>query len=102
MKREKITKFVLFAKFHLDSNKKVFIPNGSMYYSKIDFLERERTFFSKSSNLYIMDDFHSIDIDTNRWYHMAAVCVKAHNNNNNNHNETIGINNNNNKMGIFI
>ena len=71
-----ITKFILFAKLHHDSNKKVFIPNGSMYYSKIDFLERERTFFSKSSNLYIMDDFHSIDIDTFDEWNIAEACLQ--------------------------
>ena len=47
-----------------------------MYYSKIDFLKEEKTFFSPKSDIFIMDDFHSIDIDTQDDWNIAEACLK--------------------------
>tara|TARA_B100001093_G_scaffold516643_1_gene595922 strand:- start:1219 stop:1902 length:684 start_codon:yes stop_codon:yes gene_type:complete len=71
-----ITKLVLFANLKLDVKKNVYIPNGSMYYSKIDFLEKEKTFFSSLAKLYIMDRFHSTDIDNLDDWNIAEACLK--------------------------
>ena len=71
-----ITKLVLFSNLKFNSNKKIYIPNGAMYYSRIGFLEKEKTFFSSIANLYIMDDFHSIDIDTFDDWNIAEACLQ--------------------------
>ena len=41
-----ITKFFSLAKLDLKVNQRMFIPNGSMYYTRIDVLKKEKTFFS--------------------------------------------------------
>tara|TARA_Y100000589_G_scaffold319385_1_gene347880 strand:+ start:981 stop:1643 length:663 start_codon:yes stop_codon:yes gene_type:complete len=40
------------------------MPNGALYYTKFDILEKERKFISKSALYFIMPEIHSIDIDT--------------------------------------
>ena len=71
-----ITKLILFTNLKTNPNEKIFIPNGSMYYSKIDFLEKEKTFFSSMAKLYVMDDFHSIDIDNFDDWNIAEACLQ--------------------------
>lgn len=71
-----VSKYFLLAKYDIKKNKKIFIPNGSMYYTKIDLLKKEKTFFSKKSDIFIMDDFHSIDIDTLDDWNIAEACLK--------------------------
>ena len=46
-----------------------------MYYTKIEILKKERTFFSKSADIFLMDDFHSIDIDTQDEWNIAEACL---------------------------
>lgn len=75
-----ITKFSLLANHKLEKNKKIYIPNGSMYYSKIEILKKEKTFFSQSADLFVMDDFHSIDIDTQDEWNIAEACLENHKN----------------------
>ena len=41
-----ITKFFSLVKLDLKVNQRMFIPNGSMYYTRIDVLKSEKTFFS--------------------------------------------------------
>ncbi len=72
-----ITKYLSFAKIDLEVNKKILIPNGSMYYTRIDILKKEKNFFSKYSDTFIMDDFHSIDIDTQVEWDIAEACLKS-------------------------
>ena len=60
--------------FYFDSIN--YIPNGSMYYSNLNFLKKERNFFSASSEIFLMDDFHSIDIDTQDDWNIAEACLK--------------------------
>ena len=71
-----ITKFFLLANHKFEKNKKIYIPNGSMYYTKIEILKKEKTFFSKSADLFVMDDFHSIDIDTQDEWNIAKACLE--------------------------
>jgi CMP-N-acetylneuraminic acid synthetase len=73
-----ITKFFLLANHKLEKNKRIYIPNGSMYYTKIEILKKEKTFFSKSADLFVMDDFHSIDIDTQDEWNIAKACLESH------------------------
>ena len=47
-----------------------------MYYTKIEILKKEKTFFSKSADLFVMDDFHSIDIDTQDEWNIAKACLE--------------------------
>ena len=54
----------------------MFIPNGSMYYTRIDVLKSEKTFFSNYSDTFVMDDYHSIDIDTQDEWDIAEACLK--------------------------
>ena len=53
-----------------------YLPNGSMYYSLISTLKKEKTFFSEESDVFIMDDFHSIDIDTQDDWNIAEACLE--------------------------
>ena len=71
-----VTKFFLLANQISKKNKKIYVPNGSMYYSKISTLKEEKTFFSKNADLFIMDDFHSIDIDTQDEWNIAEACLE--------------------------
>ena len=71
-----ITKYLKLANFKLEHNKKFYIPNGSMYYSKIEILKKEKTFFSKKADLFVMDDYHSIDIDTQDEWDIAEACLE--------------------------
>ncbi len=75
-----ITKFFLLANYKSKKNKKIYIPNGSMYYTKMEFLKKEKTFFSKGADLFVMDDFHSIDIDTQDDWNIAKACLENHKN----------------------
>ncbi len=59
-----------------------YIPNGSMYYTLISTLKKEKTFFSSESDVFIMDDFHSIDIDTQDDWNIAEACLEKKLNNN--------------------
>ncbi len=71
-----VSKYFLLANLDIQNKQKIYIPNGSMYYSKIDFLKEEKTFFSPKSDIFIMDDFHSIDIDTQDDWNIAEACLK--------------------------
>ena len=71
-----VSKYFLLANLDIQNKQKIFIPNGSMYYSKIDFLKEEKTFFSPKSDIFIMDDFHSVDIDTQDDWNIAEACLK--------------------------
>ena len=71
-----VSKYFLLANLDIQNKQKIFIPNGSMYYSKIDFLKEEKTFFSPKSDIFLMDDFHSIDIDTQDDWNIAEACLK--------------------------
>ena len=53
-----------------------YLPNGSIYYSLINTLKKEKTFFSADSDFFIMDDFHSIDIDTQDDWNIAEACLE--------------------------
>ena len=75
-----ITKFFLLANHKFEKNKKIYIPNGSMYYTKIEILKKEKTFFSKSADIFVMDDFHSIDIDTQDEWNIAEACLENYKN----------------------
>ena len=57
-----VTKYFLLANQISKKNKKIYVPNGSMYYSKISTLKKEKTFFTKNADLFIMDDFRFINI----------------------------------------
>ena len=71
-----ITKYLKLANYKLELNKKFYIPNGSMYYSKIEILKKEKTFFSEKADLFVMDDYHSIDIDTQDEWDIAEACLE--------------------------
>ena len=70
-----VTKYFVLAGEVLGKNKKIYIPNGSMYYTKIEDLKKEKKFFSKNSDIFVMDDFHSIDIDTQVDWDIAEACL---------------------------
>lgn len=70
-----ISKYLKLANQKLENNKKIYIPNGSMYYSKIEILKEEKTFFSEKADLFLMDDYHSIDIDTQDEWNIAEACL---------------------------
>ncbi len=70
-----ITKYFILAGETLEKDKKIYIPNGSMYYTKIEDLKKEKKFFSKNSDIFVMDDFHSIDIDTKVDWDIAEACL---------------------------
>jgi len=76
-----VTKYLLLANKKLKNNETIYIPNGSMYYSKLGTLKKEKTFFSKDSDLFVMDDFHSIDIDTQDEWNIAEACLEKLQNN---------------------
>ena len=52
-----------------------YVPNGSMYYTLISTLKKEKTFFSSESDVFIMDNFHSIDIDIQDDWNIAEACL---------------------------
>ena len=66
----------LLANKKLSKNDKIYIPNGAMYYSKISFLQKVKRFFYEGSDTYLMDDFSSIDIDTQDDWNIAEACLK--------------------------
>ena len=70
-----ISKFLTLAGIEINESNS-FVPNGSMYYSELDILCKEKTFFSDKSEKYLMDDFHSIDIDTQDDWNIAEACLK--------------------------
>ena len=70
-----VTKYFALAGEILEKNKKIYIPNGSMYYTKIEDLKKEKKFFSKNSDIFVMDDFHCIDIDTQVDWNIAEACL---------------------------
>ena len=53
-----------------------------MYYTKIEDLKKEKKFFTKSSDIFVMDDFHSIDIDTQVDWDIAEACLYTYLKNN--------------------
>ncbi len=71
-----ITKLSLLANKKLSKNDKIYVPNGAMYYSKISFLQKVKRFFYEGSDTYLMDDFSSIDIDTQDDWNIAEACLK--------------------------
>ena len=77
-----VTKYFVLAGEVLEKNKKIYIPNGSMYYTKIEDLKKEKKFFSKNSDIFVMDDFHSIDIDTQVDWDIAEACLYTYLKNN--------------------
>ena len=44
----------------------------------LELLKKERTFFTNISDLFLMDDFHSIDIDTKVDWDIAEACLKKY------------------------
>lgn len=73
-----VTKFFLLANKIYEKNNDIFVPNGSMYYTKIDLLKKERKFFTNISDLFLMNDFHSIDIDTKVDWDIAEACLNKY------------------------
>ncbi len=61
---------------NLGDHKNNFIPNGAMYYTKLEILRNEKTFFSNYAEKYQMSDFHSIDIDDFNDWKIAEACLK--------------------------
>ena len=70
-----ITKLSLLANNKLNKNDRVYIPNGAIYYSKINYLKKVKRFFSKGCDTFLMDDFSSIDIDTQDEWNIAEACL---------------------------
>ena len=59
----------------LKNKDKIYIPNGSIYYTKINYLKKVKTFVSKNCDIYLMDDFCSVDIDTQDEWNIAEACL---------------------------
>ena len=72
-----ITKLINMSKVKIEKNEKIYIPNGSMYYTRINFLKKVKTFFSSSSEIFLMGDFNSIDIDNKCDWDIAEACLKS-------------------------
>ena len=53
-----------------------YLPNGSIFYTLISTLKKEKTFFSAESDFFVMDDFHSIDIDNQDDWNIAEACLE--------------------------
>ncbi len=70
-----------FKKFLLDDQIKYFMPNGAMYYTKFDILDKERTFINESCLYYIMPEIYSIDIDTIDDWNLAKSIMLLKNKN---------------------
>jgi CMP-N-acetylneuraminic acid synthetase len=70
-----ITKLFSLTKSEPKNNKKIYIPNGSIYYTQINYLKKVKTFFSKGCDIYLMNDFCSIDIDTQDEWNIAEACL---------------------------
>lgn len=70
-----ITKLFLLTNNKLSNNEKIYIPNGSIYYTQINFLKKVKSFFSKGCDIFLMDDFCSIDIDTQDEWNIAEACL---------------------------
>ena len=70
-----ITKLSLLANNKLNKNDRIYIPNGAIYYSKINYLKKVKRFFTKDCDTYLMDDFSSIDIDTQDEWNIAEACL---------------------------
>jgi len=73
-----VTKFFLLANKIFEKNNEIFVPNGSMYYTKIELLKKERKFFTNISDIFLMDDYHSIDIDTKADWDIAEACLNKY------------------------
>ena len=73
-----VTKFFLLANKIFEKNNEIFVPNGSMYYTKIELLKKGRKFFTNISDIFLMDDYHSIDIDTKADWDIAEACLKKY------------------------
>jgi len=71
-----VTKFFCLTPQKLSDNKKIYIPNGSMYYTKTNFLKKVKTFFAQGSEFFLMDDYFSIDIDTKTDWDIAEACIQ--------------------------
>ena len=71
-----VTKFFILTQPKLADTKKIYIPNGSMYYTKTEFLKKVKTFFAQESEIFLMDDYFSIDIDTKIDWDIAEACIK--------------------------
>jgi len=57
------------------SLEKLFIPNGAIYCSKIEFYNKNQSFYGNHTIPYIMDDISSIDIDTKEDFLIAELLV---------------------------
>ena len=77
-----ISKILKLSNLEVNKNTKHYIPNGSMYYSEIDLLKKEKTFYSRFSKTYLMDEYSSIDIDTQDDWNIAEACLERLINNN--------------------
>ncbi len=58
------------------TDNKKYLPNGSMYYTLMSTLKKEKTFLSEKSDFFLMDDFHSIDIDTQDDWNIAEAYLE--------------------------
>ena len=70
-----ITKLYLLKNSKRRNKNKIYIPNGSIYYTQIKYLKKVKTFFSKGCDTYLMNDFCSIDIDTQDEWNIAEACL---------------------------
>lgn len=52
--------------------------NGAIYISKIDILKKERSFYGKKSYAYVMEQFESVDIDTELDFLYTEFLIKTH------------------------
>ena len=55
---------------------KEYSPNGAIFLGKPDAYLRQKHFFGDRSLAYIMNDFDSIDVDTELDYKFATLCMK--------------------------
>lgn len=55
---------------------KEYSPNGAIFIGKPDAYIRHKHFFGEKSLAYIMDKFHSVDIDDELDYEFACLCMR--------------------------
>ena len=73
-----ITKYFILAGEKIEKDKRIYVPNGSMYYTKIEELKKQNKFYSKNSDIFVMNDFYSIDIDTQVDWDIAEACLSKY------------------------
>ena len=70
-----ITKLFLLTNNKIINKNRIYIPNGAIYYTQINYLKKVKTFFSENCDTYLMNDFSSIDIDTQDEWNIAEACL---------------------------